>query len=396
MMNILMLAPEPFFEPRGTPISIYFRLQALSAMGHSVDLITYPLGEDKEFPHVRILRTRNLLGIKKIRIGPSWKKFPLDFLMFLKTSGRLFRRRYDLVFSHEEAAIFGTALARLRRIPHIYDMHSSLPQQLENFQFTSSRFWVGLMRRMERYVLKHSAGVIVICPDLLQQVQKAGWGDKAVLLENFLDFETPEISDETVRQQRSAYAREDEKIVLYAGNFQPYQGIPLLLEAASHMTGDPVVFLLVGDTPEAVADMQAKAQELGISEKVRFTGQVAPQRIPLYLRLADALVSPRLSGTNTPLKIYSFLKSGKPLVATNLWTHSQVLDQRIAFLVEPRARDLADGLRRALFTPEGAARAPAARDLADAAYTENRYQEKLTLVLDKARDKARSKGKNSP
>ena len=395
-MNILMLAPEPFFEPRGTPISIYFRLQALSAMGHSVDLVTYPLGEDKDFPGVRILRIGNPLGFKNIAIGPSWKKFPLDFLMLLKALGRLFRGRYDLIFSHEEAAIFGTALARLRRIPHVYDMHSSLPQQLENFEFTSSRFWVGLMRRMERCVLERSAGVIVICPDLLQQVRKAGWGDKAVLVENVLDFDTPDIPDDKALEERRALAREDEKIVLYAGNFQPYQGIPLLLEAAALMTGDPVVFLLVGDTPEAVAAMQEKARELGIAEKVRFTGQVAPQKVPLYVRLADALVSPRLSGTNTPLKIYSFLKSGKPLVATDLWTHSQVLDQRIAFLVEPRAKDLAEGLRQALFSPEGAARARAALDMADSEYTESRYQEKLAEVLHKARDKTLSKGKRSP
>jgi glycosyltransferase involved in cell wall biosynthesis len=269
-------------------------------------------------------------------------------------------------------------------------MHSSLPQQLENFQFTSSRFWVGLMRRMERYVLKRSAGVIVICPDLLEQVRKTGWGNKAVLLENFLDFETPETSDETVLRERAAYAREDEKIVLYAGNFQPYQGIPLLLEAAAHMTGDPVVFLLVGDTPDAVAAMQEKARELGVAEKVRFTGQVAPEKVPLYLRLADVLVSPRLSGTNTPLKIYSFLKSGKPLVATDLWTHSQVLDQKIAFLVEPRAKDMAEGLRSALFSPEGTSRAQAARDMTDSEYTEGRYQEKLALVLEKAGAEARS------
>jgi glycosyltransferase involved in cell wall biosynthesis len=334
--------------------------------------------------------------MKTIRIGPSWKKFPLDFLMLLKTLGRLIRRRYDLIFSHEEAAIFGTALARLWKVPHVYDMHSSLPQQLENFQFTSSRFWVGLMRRMERYVLKRSAGVIVICPDLLEQVRKAGRGDKAVLLENFLDFETPPIADDAVREERRAHAREDEKIVLYAGNFQPYQGIPLLLEAASLMAGDPVVFLLVGDTPEAVEAMRDRARELGIAEKVRFTGQVAPEEVPLYLRLADVLVSPRLSGTNTPLKIYSFLKSGKPLVATDLWTHSQVLDTRIAFLVEPRAQELAEGLRQALFTPEGAARAKAARDMADSEYTESRYQDKLAEVLNKTRDAAPAKGKRSP
>ena len=44
-MHILMIAPEPFFEPRGTPFSEYHRLRALSSLGHTVDLVTYPCGE---------------------------------------------------------------------------------------------------------------------------------------------------------------------------------------------------------------------------------------------------------------------------------------------------------------------------------------------------------------
>ncbi len=385
-MNILMLAPEPYFQPRGTPISIFFRLKALSAMGHHVDLITYHVGEDRHFENLRILRIPDLFGIRAIKIGPSWAKLPLDFLLLLKAAARIFRLRYDLIFSHEEAALFGTALGRLRGIPHVYDMHSSLPQQLENFQFTRSRFWIRIFQSIESFVLKNSASIIVICPDLLNQVRAAGQGHKAVLLENFLDFDPPRISAAERQRMRSTYAREEEKIVLYAGNFQPYQGIPLLLEAAARLKDDPVRFLLVGDNPEAVAHMRALADELGIGGRVRFTGQVPPDRIPLFLQLADGLVSPRLSGTNTPLKIYSFLKSGKPLVATALRTHTQVLDDRIAFLVEPDARSLAEGLKQALFTPQGAERAQAARARAEAEYTFARYRVKMAEILHPAQE----------
>ena len=55
-MKILMIAPEPFFEPRGTPFSEYFRIKALSALGHTVDLVTYPFGVDKAIPGLKIFR----------------------------------------------------------------------------------------------------------------------------------------------------------------------------------------------------------------------------------------------------------------------------------------------------------------------------------------------------
>jgi glycosyltransferase involved in cell wall biosynthesis len=383
-MKILMLAPQPFFQPRGTPISVYFRLHALSSLGHEVDLVTYHLGEDKEFPHVRILRIPNLMGIKTIKIGPSWKKLPLDLFLLLKTTGRLFRKRYDLIFSHEEAGWFGTALARIWRIPHVYDMHSSLPQQLDNFSFSRSKWIKRIFLRLEAYVLKNSQAVIVICQDLLDQVEKAGHARKATLLENFLDFEAPAVSPDELAEMREQYAGSGQKIVLYTGNFQPYQGIELLLEAAARLAGQNLVFLLVGDTPEAVAEMKVKAQDRGVEEMVCFTGQVPPEQVPLYIKLSDVLVSPRLSGTNTPLKIYSFLKSGKPLVATNLWTHTQVLDPKIAILAEPDPESLAAGIHAAAFSEEAQARVKNALALSEREYTFPRYLEKLRKVLVRA------------
>ena len=71
------------------------------------------------------------------------------------------------------------------------------------------------------------------------------------------------------------------------------------------------------------------------------------------------LASPRIRGTNTPLKIYSYLRSGKPIVATNLITHTQVLTPDIALLVEPEAEAFAAGLARLIDDP--AARAPGLR-----------------------------------
>lgn len=382
-MNILMLAPEPFFEPRGTPISIYFRLTALARLGHSVDLVTYPLGQSPELPHLKILRPPNLLGIRRVKIGPSLAKIPLDALLLGRALARLLTDRYDVLFSHEEAAVFGAALARLWEKPHIYDMHSSLPQQLRNFEFTRSAVLISIFESLERFVLKHSQAVIVICTDLLNRVASLGYAEKAVLIENFLDFPAPEVPAEEVEKKRRQLAPGNEKIVLYAGNFEPYQGIPLLLRAAGKTAKD-AVFVLVGGSGRALAEMKELASSLGIAERTVFVEPVAPQSLPLYLSLADVLVSPRLSGTNTPLKIYSFLKLGKPIVATNLWTHTQVLSPRLAVLAEPNPDSLADAIRFALESEEARRRARAAKEWADREYTVSRYLERMSRVLDLA------------
>jgi glycosyltransferase involved in cell wall biosynthesis len=383
-MKILMLAPEPFFQPRGTPISTYFRIYALGKLGHEVTLVTYPLGKDVGLPNLTMMRLPNLFGFRKVKIGPSLAKIPLDSLLFAAAARELAKRRYDLVYSHEEAAAIGIWLARAWRIPHVYDMHSSLPQQLRNFEFTRSAFLVSMFQAIERSILKNSHAVIVICQDLLDQVVAAGYEGKAVLLENFLDFPADPFSPEDLDAKKDEVAPRGEKIVVYAGNFEPYQGIPLLLKAAQKC-GRDTVFLLVGGTGRSLAEMKALAAELGIRDRVVFVDKVPPARVPFYVSLADVLVSPRLSGTNTPLKIYSFLKTGTPLVATKLYTHTQVLAPDQAVLADADPDGFAAGIRFALTSAEAKARAAAAKKRADAQYTEPAYLEKMNWVLDLAR-----------
>ncbi|MCJ7611855.1 MAG: glycosyltransferase, partial [Candidatus Aminicenantes bacterium] len=283
----------------------------------------------------------------------------------------------------EEAGLLGVVLGKLRGVPHLYDMHSSLPQQLDNFNFSRSTILKGLFLMMERFVLSQSRSVIVICRDLERLVEAKGFGPKAVFLENFLDFEPQGCAARDIARKRKELAPRGEKIILYAGNFQPYQGMPLLLEAMARVKGKAVL-ALVGATGSDRKEMSRTCDSLGISERVAFVDRVAPGRVPLYIAAADALVSPRLSGTNTPLKIYSFLKSGKPLVATRLWTHTQVLDDSIAILVEPTAEGLARGLSYALFDKGARKIARTAKAKADREYTPAAYLAKISQALEKA------------
>lgn len=101
-MKILMIAPEPFFTPRGTPFSEFYRTKCLIELGHEVDIVTYHIGEDVELPGMRIIRAPRVPGIDKIKIGPSMAKLPLDFVLFFKAWQVLESGQYDAIHSHEE------------------------------------------------------------------------------------------------------------------------------------------------------------------------------------------------------------------------------------------------------------------------------------------------------
>ena len=344
-MKILMVAPEPCFEGRGTPLSILARLRALSELGHEVDLLTYHLGLDIPIPGLVTYRTPNIGFISSVKIGPSLTKVLLDFLLLFKTVRFLLKRRYDLLHTHEEASFFGVVLAKAFRVPHLYDMHSSLA---EHFRYTWLRLLTRIFDWIERRVINSSDAVITICPALLEHVKQINGHVPQVMIENVAGEVNPTtIPDGNLKVFRSAYPRlHGHRIVLYAGTFEPYQGIDLLVASAERVVRRHanVMFVLVGGNPKQVRSYEEQVNELGLSSHFHFTGARPSEEVQMLVRRSEVLVSPRTHGTNTPLKIYSYLQSGKPIVATNLYTHTQVLNSDTAVLVEPNAGSLGEGI----------------------------------------------------
>jgi glycosyltransferase involved in cell wall biosynthesis len=111
---------------------------------------------------------------------------------------------------------------------------------------------------------------------------------------------------------------------------------------------------------------------------------MVPQDIAMQCNeIASLIVSPRVYGTNTPLKIYSQLASCVPIIATNIESHTQILSQDVAFLAEPDPGRFADAMLDALSEPDAARlRAEGARDLYEADYAPDAYRKKMRRLLE--------------
>jgi glycosyltransferase involved in cell wall biosynthesis len=379
-VRILQVITVPFFEPRGTAFSALYRTRVLSEMGHDVDILTYPLGEDISIARTRIYRTIGLPFIKGLKMGPSVPKLLLDILLAIKTMQMLPGGKYDCLHVHEEAAYWAIPFKAIFRIPIVYDMHSSLPQQLSNFGFTNNWALIKLGAIYERWVLRHSDVVIVICQALKERVEQAAPGKQAIVIENLpvpLNSDPP--IPATVEKLRRELGLSDRKTVLYTGTFGLNQGLETLIHAISIVArrAPDIRCVLVGGDETDIHRVKNLVEELGLGEYVTFTGRRQIEEMPAFMELADILVSPRLAGTNTPLKIYSYLQAGKPIVATHLFAHTQVLDDQTALLVEPTAEALAEGILRTLADPAlGRLLAGNARRLADTVYNYETFTRK--------------------
>jgi glycosyltransferase involved in cell wall biosynthesis len=394
-MRALVIAPQPFFSPRGTPFSVYYRTLVTSEQGVKIDLLTYGEGQDVHIPNVRIKRIPRFKIFGAVKVGPSYLKLFLDIFMIIWMFGLLLKNRYDFVHAHEEAIFFCCFLKPIFRFKLIYDMHSSLPQQLTNFQFTNSKIIIKLFKSLEDICLRSSDVVITICPDLANYVNGIIQEQKKhLLIENSIfepvrllsdaksqnpekDFDSNHLKMETQLPKGKAF-------VVYAGTLEPYQGIDILLKAFKQVVVEKqnAFLVIVGGTEGQVNCYLDMAKQLDITDNIHFTGRVPQISAKQYCKHASVLVSPRSDGTNTPLKIYEQLASGIPLVATNIYSHTQVLDDKVAFLVKPQPDDMATGIIKALDKSNDCRIAKNAKILYKEKYDRPIYEKKIQRVLE--------------
>ena len=381
-----MLAPQPFFSPRGTPLSVYYRTLVMAELGVEVDLLTYGEGRDVEIPGVRILRVPRFRLLGDVPVGPSLLKAWLDVFVFGRAAALLAGRDYDFVHAHEEAAFMCLLLCPPAGVPFVYDMHSSLPQQLVNFDFTDSRLLRGLFRSLEDRALRRAAAVITSSPALADHARERMPEDGVHhLIENSL-VDPVRLTGEGAQDDGPAVELpEGRPVVAYLGTFESYQGLDLLLPALAEVRRrrPDAFFLLAGGSPPPVEERRRQAAGLGLEGDVLFPGTVPRSEARRLAGEATLLTSPRSRGTNTPLKIYEAMALGTPLVATRVPSHTQVLDGEICFLADPEPAAFADAVVRALDDPDARrAVARAARERYDRDYGREAYRGKIRSLLE--------------
>ena len=340
-MRILFVAPQPFYQERGTPIAVRMLIETLCAQGHAVDLLTYHEGIDLKIDGLRILRTLALPGVRNIPIGISWKKLVCDFLLCGRLLVLVLTRSYDVIHAVEEAVFPAVLLRSAARARVVYDMDSMLGEQLvAKWRLLRPAGYV--LRAMERAAIRRVDAVFAVCKDLASQVS----------------IEVPEvpvfvIEDVALPSQTGCGAAERLReslgirgtLALYVGNLQGYQGVEQLVRAMTLLPPDrDVTLVLIGGAQSDIARMRALVKKLDLQRRVMLIGPRPIAHLASYLAQADVLVSPRARGNNTPMKVYSYMHSGIAILATRIRSHTQVLDEECAHLVDPNPQALAQGL----------------------------------------------------
>ncbi len=372
-MKILFLAPQPFFTHRGTPIAVRAALQALSRQGHTLDVLSYHEGEDVRIESVIHHRTIRPPLVRKIPIGPSWQKAMCDLAMTFKAVSMARSKRYDIVHAVEESAFIAWLIRLLFGVPYIFDMDSLMSLQIaEKSPLLKPIAWVFAF--LERRSVKRSEGVLAVCPALVDEAMRHHPTGNVALLPDI-----PFTGSDNTNLPESLTGASGTKL-MYVGNLESYQGIDLMLDAFARAADahPEAVLLIVGGSADHIEKYKAKAGALCDRGRVVFVGPVPIDSLGAVLSYADILVSPRTQGNNTPMKVYSYLQSGKPVVATRLQTHTQVMNDDVSVLVEPDADAMAAGITDLIGSAEKRQRiGEAGRVYVEREYSEERFRQRL-------------------
>jgi len=378
--TILILAPQPFFQNRGTPIAVRLLAEELARLGHDIHLLVFHEGEEIEMPGVTLHRIPALPGIANIPPSLSAKKILCDVAMLFSAIKLMRRHQFHLVQAVEEAAFLAMILKLLFSVPYLYDMDSSLARQVVE-KVPALKVIGPLLRYCEKRAVMASCGVVAVCQALEEIARDCAPNKPLLRLEDISLLETCPKGEEDLRAKLGLHG----PLMLYVGNLERYQGIDLLLDSfhLAVKSGSPGHLVVIGGTEASVAAYRRRSAELGLADRVHFCGPRPVALLGHYLGQADILLSPRVTGNNTPMKLYSYLDSGKAVLATDLPTHTQVLSRDFACLAAPTAESMAAAMAELLGDPERRAELGArGRQVARENYSLAAYRAKLQGFYD--------------
>lgn len=345
-MRILMVAPEAFFTPHGTPLSVYYRIAELEAIGHEIEVLTYPVGEPPPGLRTRIHRSLGPPFATAIRPGPSYLKVAFDVLLAVKLMRLLFRYEFDVIYAHEEAAFLAALATQLVHIPFIYEMHSSLPAQMAARHFSTHGLGCTLFGLMERHTVRRARAIVATSPGVAAVACQIEPAAHVLTLVNCYLFDAA-VSAERICQLRQALGLlASHKVVLYTGSFVELQSLDLLVRAIPLvMEREPQArFVFVGGRADEIRGLRRLASALGVSHTLTLEPTRPPEEMPVFMAASEVLVSPRVAGLNAPGKLMCYLNAGRPVVATDCPVHTQILNREIAILTPPTPDGLAQGI----------------------------------------------------
>jgi glycosyltransferase involved in cell wall biosynthesis len=317
--NIFLVYYGSFNARSGSNIHI---LELLSNFKKYTNVIMFAPGQKSV--------NRALSGIKyvpvidnKYLVQPSYELILPFYLLhsFLKN-------RPDVLYLRQNSfPIIPIILCKILKIPSVVEVNGLVLDELKvnNSKSFAYRVFSRLALRSERLNYRYCDRIVSVTDKLKEELVNlyAIPEGKINVINNGANTDLfKPMNQESAKAELQL--EESKKYVCFVGNLAAWQGVEFLIYASPYILEKcpDVRFLIVGDGAMKNKLLEVTSQ-LGLSDKIIFTGRVSYDIVPLYINASDLCVAPFIKGRNakiglSALKTYEYLACGKPLVASSI------------------------------------------------------------------------------
>lgn len=354
---------------KGGWIHIFELLDNLSKLGHSIIWVygqTYSLIEepdivvDLEQPQSIWGRTRALVMSLQSRGGAMllWKLLK-EVGLPLVASVTILRHKPDVIYRRHSILNTECISAKLFGVPLIKEVNGIVFDEAKAGG-RASRVSLGIVDRIERLTLRQADKIIAVTSKLKEVLHNDYEipEDKIVVIENgantnlFQPMDTTKAREELGLSQSNNY-------ICFVGRLWQVQGVKYLIEAMPRILDEchNTQLLIIGYGPTK-EELMKLAKEIGVSDRIVFTGMVSYNKVSLYVNASDICVAPFMKERNeksgvSPLKIYEYAACEKAIVTSKLPGLEFIEQHKLGILVEPDSPDgLAAATMKLLREPE--------------------------------------------
>ena len=374
-----------FFTPEmGAPAARFHDFGSmLVERGHRVVIVTgFPNSPSGRIPEAYKRRLRQREIIDGIEVRRSWLYASprltattkiLGFASFAMSASLwalLGRLRADVVVATAPpptVGIPGVLAARRLGAPLVFDVRDIWPEAIASSGRLQSVPLIRTLEALERWIYRNSAAVTVVTEGKRERLMERGVpGEKLSVLPNGVDLARFDgvAADAGVLTRLGADPKRFR--ILYAGVFNPAQGLDVLLDAAGKLRHQHpehaarAQFVLMGDGSEK-RRLEQRCRDERLEGQVVFVPIQPREAIPSLLRAANAIaitLRPRRDTHTVPSKIYESLASARPLLVSADGPPAEIVRDAEAGLATPAADAdaLADAVRRLMDDPGQCAR----------------------------------------
>jgi len=347
IMKILYIANSRIPTQKAHGIQIMKMCEALSNKKNNLELIapTNQLGDFKNVDPFTYYQVEKKFKIKKIiSLDPTWlMNFPQGIYTKFQSIFFIISLFFYLIFKkNKKEYIFYTRDEYLLHILQLFSKQviwesHSLPSKKKHYL----KYW------------QKCSKIITISQSLKNELIKLGINkDKIINAPDGVDlekFNKIKFSKQELRKKLNLSL--DKNIIIYTGHLFDWKGVQTLAQSSQFLSdNEQIVF--VGGTQYDIKNFKAQIKDF---KNILILGHQSYSKIPLYLKAADVLVLPNSAAHKksklwtSPLKMFEYMASNTPIVASNLPSIKEILNKQNALLIKPDDENaLAKGIQQIL------------------------------------------------